>query len=148
MKKSNYCKKPHKKPPKKHKYYELDVVLQASYALKFIQRQLVELSMQCETTVQRELVSSSQSSRTNLEKLLHEVCVSISTMFLFSKQILKNTHIPLFIVNTLLQLVIYNRDFVSFVCLIQTRSVCCPPPRKPEDGDVVTIKRFSGGSFG
>ncbi|CAK6955168.1 microtubule-associated serine/threonine-protein kinase 3-like [Scomber scombrus] len=78
-------------------------LLQASYALKFIQRQLVELSMQCETTVQRELVCPQffMELQNKLEKLLHE-----------------------------------------------TRSVCCPPPKQPEEGDFVTIKQFSGGSFG
>ncbi|CAK6970187.1 microtubule-associated serine/threonine-protein kinase 3-like [Scomber scombrus] len=78
-------------------------LLQASYALKFIQRQLVELSIQCETTVQRELVCPQffMELQDKLEKLLHE-----------------------------------------------TRSVCCPPPRKPEEGDFVTIKQFSSGSFG
>ncbi|CAK6966828.1 microtubule-associated serine/threonine-protein kinase 3-like [Scomber scombrus] len=30
----------------------------------------------------------------------------------------------------------------------QTRSVCRPPPKQPEEGDFDTIKRFSGGSFG
>ena len=79
-------------------------LLQASYALKFIQRQLVELSMDCETTIQRELIRPQFFIKLQ-NKLLHEVGVSISTMFLFSKLILRNTLSALFIVNTLLYLV-------------------------------------------
>ncbi|CAK6969375.1 microtubule-associated serine/threonine-protein kinase 3-like [Scomber scombrus] len=78
-------------------------LLQATYALKFIERQLVELSNECQTTIQRELVCPEffMELQNKLEKVLHE-----------------------------------------------TRSVCCPPPKKPEESDFDTIKRFSGGSFG
>ncbi|XP_053192708.1 microtubule-associated serine/threonine-protein kinase 3-like [Scomber japonicus] len=78
-------------------------LLQASYALKFIQRQLVDLSMLCESTVQRQLICPQFfiQLQDKLEKVLHE-----------------------------------------------TRSVCCPPPRKPEEGDFEIIKQFSSGSFG
>ncbi|XP_053186601.1 microtubule-associated serine/threonine-protein kinase 3-like [Scomber japonicus] len=76
---------------------------QAKFALKFVQRQLVELSNECETANQNELVFPLffVDLQDKLEKVLHEI-----------------------------------------------RSVCCPPPKKPEESDFDIIKRFSGGSFG
>ena len=52
-------------------------LLQATYALRFIQRQLVELAMDCDDTVQNGLVSFQYlvQLQNKLEKLLHEVGV-------------------------------------------------------------------------
>lgn len=71
-------------------------VLQATNALIFVQAQLMELAMDCDYTVQNGLVSLQYvvQLQNNLEKLLHEVGV------FSSKLILRNTHIPLFIVHT------------------------------------------------
>lgn len=53
-------------------------LLQATFALKFIERQLVELSIQCNHAVQREQVCPQlfMQIQEKLEKVLHEVGAS------------------------------------------------------------------------
>ena len=85
---------------------------QAKFALKFVQRQLVELSNECETAKQNELVFPLffVDLQDKLEKVLHEVRVSFSD----SK---KHTH-PLVYSEYFLYLVdSFITEIVSLLCV-------------------------------